>query len=93
FEQIVGILVEFEKELLFFDESFSNLERRNFIRDNYLSIFPQKSGVAQINILSRKYLREHKLKDKCGAKEIALDHLLGREYKLLKKDLQSNNLK
>ena len=83
FEQTVGILVEFEKELLFFDESFPILERRNFIRDNYLSIFPQKSGVAQINILSRKYLREHKLKDRCGAKEIALDHLFGREYRLI----------
>ena len=83
FEQVIGILGELKKELVFFNETFPGIQRRFFILINESAMFSNKSGIAQVNILSRKYLREHKLKDRCGAKEIALDHLFGREYRLI----------
>ena len=93
FEQVAHILGEFEKELLLFEQTFPSFARRQFIRDNYSLLTcsnPNISTLKHLNMneLSNKYLRDHNLMDEFGAKEIALDHLLEREYYFkMKKDL------
>lgn len=95
FDQVANILVEFKKELTFFEEVFNSLKCRMYINDNLELLISSSSPrelTENINYLSNKYLRDYKLKDEYGVKEISLDHLLKREYKIIKADLKSQFL-
>ena len=90
FEQVAHILGEFEKELLCFEQTFPSSARRKFIRDNYALLTSSTPNIStsRQHELSNKYLHDHNLIDEFGAKEIALDHLLGKEYYFkMQKDL------
>lgn len=85
FEQVVNILSHFEKELKYFDWIFPSVARCQYIRDNYsLLNRDRSSNVASkrynLNLLSNKYLGNNRLEDEYGVKEIALTHLLAKEF-------------
>ncbi|MBD5425172.1 MAG: hypothetical protein HDR45_03110 [Bacteroides sp.] len=85
FDQVARIVGEFERELLFFDETFPAEDRRQFIRSHFALLqspnSTKKGTPANFNILSNKYIHDKNLTDDYGAKEIALDHLLDFEFR------------